>query len=171
METPDQQSTSDRFASEAAIIADRCLGSRAGFGAFRKLGDVFHHTVALITESGLFSPPWSEPARFFPDPEFWHFYGRRIPGARSRFFKDLLSAPKVYDPECLWALFWSLVKAEHEFLFRYLPFWSHEERLTGHLVSANHGASVGIRRLVANIGDERPIRAQVLVRGHGDKPP
>lgn len=35
----------------------------------------------------------------------------------------------------MWALFWALAKAEHEFLYRFVPFWSHEERLTGHFLS------------------------------------
>jgi hypothetical protein len=127
--------SSPQFASDAVSIADRCLGSRGGVGAFRKLKDVLRRTVELITESGLFSAPFSESAGLIHDPEFWHFYGRHSPGARSRFFKDVLTTPRVYDPQCIWALFWSMAKAEHEFLFRYLPFWSNEERLTGHLIS------------------------------------
>ena len=48
--------------------------------------------------------------------------------SHAQFTRELQSAPS-------WALFWSLAKAEHAFLEKYIPFWSHEERLTGHLVS------------------------------------
>jgi hypothetical protein len=68
------------------------------------------------------------------DPEFWHFSSRRLRPDFRLFVRSLIN-PQAYDPQAIWALFWALAKAEHEFLYRYIPFWSHEERLTGHLVS------------------------------------
>ncbi|MCC6739553.1 MAG: hypothetical protein IT452_10960 [Planctomycetia bacterium] len=47
----------------------------------------------------------------------------------------MLSQPSAFDPNPLWALFWAAVEAEGKFHELYVPYWSHEERLTGHLVS------------------------------------
>lgn len=116
-------------------IVERPLGSRAGFGALRKSDSILSRTVELIVESSFFSPPRTGAWPIGADPEYWHFHLRHFPGNHVAFFRDVLSTPRSYDPPCIWALFWALAKAEHEFLFRFLPFWSNEERLTGHLIS------------------------------------
>lgn len=123
----------DDFLVIAEGIAER-PSSRTGFGAFRKSGDLFRNTLSLILESGIFTPPRSE-ASPWSDPDYWYHFIYRFPGRYIRFFKDILSKPSSFDPVCMWALFWALAKAEHEFLYRFVPFWSHEERLTGHLIS------------------------------------
>ena len=69
------------------------------------------------------------------DADFLHFYLKRSHPDHRSFFDQILASPSSYEPSSLWALFWALAQAEHEFLSRYVPFWSHEERLTGHLVS------------------------------------
>jgi hypothetical protein len=130
-----KKSSLDDLRAIAAAIAERPTASRAGFGAFRKSDDLFRNTVRLILESGLFAPPQLGGAPFWPDPDYWYHFLRRFPASQVRFFKEVLSQPSSYDPTCMWALFWALAKAEHEFLYRFVPFWSHEEGLTGHLLS------------------------------------
>jgi len=68
------------------------------------------------------------------DPDYIHFAMRHGHYNHAHFIRSLAS-PELYHPQCIWAIFWALAKAEHEFAGRYLPFWSHEERLTGHFVS------------------------------------
>lgn len=123
------------YAKIGREIADGLVGGRSGFGAFRHRDSVFWHTIELISESVFFTPSLLDPNRHWIDSEIWPFHPRLIPGSRSRFFKDVLSTPTAFDPNCIWSLFWALSKAEHDFVQRYLPFWSHEERLTGHLLS------------------------------------
>ena len=125
----------DDFLAIADAIAQRPSTSRTGFGAFRKYDDLFANTMRIILESGHFVPPRSEGLPLWLDPEYFYHFKRRYRHSHVRFFKDALSDPSRFDPPCLWALFWALAKAEHEFLYRFIPFWSHEERLTGHLVS------------------------------------
>lgn len=77
------------------------------------------------------------------DPDFFEFMMRRIgpfprrwpTGNVREFFEQLLGTPASFDPRPFWSLFWALAKAEHQFLMKHVPFWSNEERLTGHLVS------------------------------------
>ncbi len=130
------------YAGLAAEIADPQLRSRVGFGAFHHFDEVFRETIRLVLESATFMPPTDSaatPWMFAPwmdDPEFWHLFGRRFHWRPQRsLIRRLLYQPRNYDPAALWALFWALAKAEYQFLVRYLPFWSHEERLTGHLVA------------------------------------
>ncbi|MBL8745367.1 MAG: hypothetical protein JNK58_03315 [Phycisphaerae bacterium] len=124
-----------RYAAAIARVLDPTLASRSGFGAFRHYEDLFRATAQLVWESGLLrSPlPWvgSPHSRFFE--EWWYMLRR---GASTRFlFRDILADPGAYEPRALWALFWALAQAEHDFLRLFAPFWSHEERLTGHLLS------------------------------------
>ena len=69
------------------------------------------------------------------DREMRHFFGRNMRSNPRVFIEELLATPTSYNPKGVWALFWALAKAEHNFLHKYVPYWSHEERLTGHLVS------------------------------------
>jgi len=105
-----------------------CQG-RAGFGALRRLEQLLQKSVQLVVESGIFAHPKNE------HPWPWIAFRRGMPAHHRFFFEKVLGSPLSYDPSAFWALFWALAKAEHLFLFRYTPFWSHEERLTGHLVS------------------------------------
>jgi hypothetical protein len=118
-----------RIASE---IAEASLRSRWGFGAFRKFDGVFRDSIDIVLQSSYFAPrpldgPWPILAY---DESLWKY---RMPPRT--FIGNVLTSPASYNPAPVWALFWALAKAEHEFLQRYVPYWSHEERLTGHLVS------------------------------------
>lgn len=121
--------------------ASKSLQGRNGFGALREYTNILDNSCRLVLSSGFFSHrtatpgfPWG-----FPDPECWDFFrhfGHYKGSPGHRFFVEvMLSSPANYSPRPIWALFWSLAKAEHIFLEKYIPFWSHEERLTGHLVS------------------------------------
>lgn len=126
------------YLSLASEIAAAPLRARSGFGALRHYDEILRESMRLVIESGFFIHP--EPSHWpfleVPNPDFWHFFFHRRPRGSHRFlFDKLLSSPERYNPTCVWALFWALARAEHEFLDRYVPFWSHEERLTGHLVS------------------------------------
>ncbi len=129
----------DKFVNHALRITDDSIGTRSGFGALRNFNSISDNSIRLAIDSGFFSPPrenGNEPWIGSFDPEFWHFFGRRYPRQQFRHFLNrVLTSPSYFHPRCIWALFWALAKAEHEFLFRYVPFWSHEERLTGHFVS------------------------------------
>ncbi len=121
-----------RIASE---IAEGPLRSRCGFGALRKFDGVLHDSIEIVLQSSYFSPrpldgPWP-----ILDPEFWYFFRWGHSMTPRTFIGKVLTSPISYSPTPVWALFWALAKAEHEFLQRYVPYWSHEERLTGHLVS------------------------------------
>jgi hypothetical protein len=120
----------------ATNVVEGVSRGRAGFGAFRQFSDISRDTIRLIMNSGFFAnsekpgfPAW------LVDGEFLHFFLKRARPDHRYFVDQVLASPAAYDPACMWALFWALARAEHEFLFRYVPFWSHEERLTGHLVS------------------------------------
>jgi hypothetical protein len=126
------------YVTLASEVAGAPLRGRSGFGALRHYEEILRESVRLVVESGFFVAPESSEWPFLgvPDPEFWHFFFRRRPRRSHRFlFDKLLASPARYSPPCIWALFWALAKAQHEFLERYVPFWSHEERLTGHLVA------------------------------------
>lgn len=128
----------DSYVAVAAEIGDAPARSREGLGAFRHYERIFHESVDLVIGSSFFAPPK------YPDGLMWYldhpfagrFYRKPTP---SQFFVNLLGSPDVYVPRCIWAMFWALVQAEHQFLTRYLPYWSNEERLTGHLTSLVFG--------------------------------
>ena len=116
-------------------VLDSALPSRGGFGAFRHYEELFRDTARLVWESGLLRSPLAQVGSAHPfHPEEWWYILRR--GASGRFlFREILADPSAYEPRALWAVYWALAHAEHDFLYLYTPFWSHEERLTGHLVS------------------------------------
>ncbi|HAU37799.1 MAG TPA: hypothetical protein DCX07_08795 [Phycisphaerales bacterium] len=123
--------------ARAREIAEAPSRSRYGFGALRHYDDIFRHTLELVVESGVFArvgSPFGMPEWFFDGPFFHRRFGRGYPHP-SGFFVELLGSPGCFAPEPLWALFWAMAAAEHEFVTRFVPYWSHEERLTGHLVS------------------------------------
>ena len=140
---PESSDERGRDFAKYSTIADGFLATvnrkRVGFSALKSFGNVFDETMQLILDSAFYRPP-SQPSGAFPmffDPEMWHFFFRgpwRHPRPRW-FFQQALASPAHFDPSPIWAMFWALAKAEHEFAGRYVPFWSHEERLTGHLVS------------------------------------
>lgn len=136
-QNPEAAGRHEEYLRIASEIAQAPVRSRAGFGAFRHFEGVFWDSLRLVLDSSYFSPrqpngPWPIPVF---DPEFWHFFGRRHWITPRAFIESVLTSPASFSPNPLWALFWALAKAEHEFLHRYIPYWSHEERLTGHLVS------------------------------------
>lgn len=137
---PDATLKPDRWASYVAKARDVGEGpsrSRHGFGALRHYDDIFRQTIELVVQSGLVSRtgfPFGSPDWFFDGPFFHRRFGRGYPHP-SEFFVGLLGSPRCYQPEPLWALFWAMAAAEHQFLSRFVPYWSHEERLTGHFVS------------------------------------
>lgn len=121
----------------ASSIANRAIQSRDGFGSLRKHRTLFERSHGLITGSSLLAPsPVGANPYWAIDPEFLHFALRH--GNYNYNHAHLvraLTTPTAFEPACIWALFWAMVKSEHEFSRKYLPFWSHEERLTGHLIS------------------------------------
>lgn len=132
--TPENE-TNDSYAPLAAAIANPAMQSRVGFGTFRKHRQLFEQSHRLIARSSLLAPPDAAIHPMWPlDPEYLHFALRHGEYNHSHFFRYLTS-PRVFQPRCVWALFWALVKSEHQFARRFLPFWSHEERLTGHFIS------------------------------------
>ena len=119
----------------AASIADPAIQSRSGFGAFGKYTTLFERTHRLISRSSLLAPPNGGSHPYWPvDPDYFHYAIRKGHFNHAHFIRHLMT-PEVYYPHCIWALFWALVKAEHNFASKFLPFWSHEERLTGHFIS------------------------------------
>jgi hypothetical protein len=127
--------TNDSYALLAAAIANPAIQSRVGFGTFRKHRELFERSHRLIARSSLVAPPDNAVHGSWPlDPDYLHFVLRHGDYNHSHFFRYLTS-PLVFQPRCIWALFWALVKSEHQFANKFLPFWSHEERLTGHFVS------------------------------------
>ena len=119
----------------ANSIAGPSLRTRGGIGAYRKHRDILRDTVQLALESGNFAAP--TPASCLAvHPRLFHFYWEELGILPwDQFFADWLVSPTVFRPQCLWALYWGLAKAELAFATRYVPMWSHDERLTGHLVS------------------------------------
>jgi hypothetical protein len=121
------------YRSLATSIADVAIQSRTGFGAFSKYSTLFERTYRLIAKSSLLAPPNGAPY-WSIDPEYASFAIRHRHLNHAHFIR-YLTTPEVYYPQCFWAIFWALAKAEHTFAIHYLPFWSHEERLTGHFIS------------------------------------
>jgi len=127
----------DAYVSLARGIGEGPSRSRRGFGALRHFNNIFGQTIGIVVESGVFARtgmPMGSPEWFFDGPFFHRRFGRGYPHP-SEFFVGLLGTPLCYQPTPLWALFWAMAAAEHHFLTRYVPYWSHEERLTGHFVS------------------------------------
>lgn len=127
-----------KYVQLALSIGEQHTRSRGGFGAFRQFRDICRNSMGLVFESGFFANSNHQtPFHLLDDEFFLDFYmrkGRFRPNFK-HFFEQVLTNPSSYNPACLWSLFWAVAKAEHEFLLRYIPYWSHEERLTGHLVS------------------------------------
>lgn len=129
----------EKYIGLALDIGQQQTRSRAGFGAFRHYHSLSRNSIALALESGFFSDATRQLIPFYLLDEdllldFFMRKGRFKPNFRY-FFEQVVSNPASFDPRCLWALFWAVARAEHDFLTRYIPYWSHEERLTGHLVS------------------------------------
>ena len=140
-QTLDENSDSHKFNDYIQLaldIGEQHTRSRGGFGAFRQFRDICRNSMGLVFESGFFANNSHQmPFHLLDDEFFLDFYmrkGKFRPNFRY-FFEQVLTNPSSYNPVCLWSLFWAMAKAEHEFLLRYIPYWSHEERLTGHLVS------------------------------------
>ncbi len=137
----DENSESRKFDNYIQLALDICeqhTRSRGGFGAFQKFRDICLNSMGMVFESGFFANSNHQTPFQFLNDEFFHEFYMRKGKFRLNFryfFEQILSNPASYSPNCLWSLFWALAKAEHEFLLRYTPYWSHEERLTGHLVS------------------------------------
>ena len=136
-DAPEGPSAEDTHYEEYLDIASGFLSdtlhSRAGFAAFRHFEGIQRDTVRLIARSSFFSNRQQHEPFLFHDPDYYFHYMLRR--GSFPFFSHSLSSPASYDPPAVWALFWALARAEHEFLYQFVPFWSNEERLTGHLVS------------------------------------
>jgi hypothetical protein len=129
----------EKYIQLALDIGEQRTRSRSGFGAFRHFRSVCRSSIVLALESGFFSDAnrQSRPFTLIDEELFYDFFMRKGYGQPNfrYFFEHVLTNPLSFNPSCLWALFWAVAKAEHDFLIRYIPYWSHEERLTGHLVS------------------------------------
>jgi len=126
---------SEAYAKQALSIGDSAIQSRSGFGSFGKYHRLFERSHSLVTRSSLLASPNGSPHPLWAiDPDYVRFAIHHGHYNHAHFIRNLTS-PTIYHPSCIWALFWALAKGEHQFLRRYLPFWSHEERLTGHFVS------------------------------------
>ncbi len=141
-ETPSGPTPFEEYGKLASTLVESYVQARSGFGALRHYAGIRRDTARLVLESSFFVHPDASPGHPwpFPDPDLFHFMLRHwgdseFPQAFLRILQHTLNRPSSYHPHALWALFWALAKGEHAFLHRYTPFWSHEERLTGHLVS------------------------------------
>lgn len=125
------------YAKQAHGIVGGIMRGRSGFGALRNFDSVYRATARLILQSSFISLS----VESLPGPmvvwhrRFWHHVLDDLLVNHRFLFSEVLTKPSSFEPHAMWAMFWGLAKAEHEFLRRYIPFWSHEERLTGHLVS------------------------------------
>lgn len=116
-----------RYLDLARTVIGGACRCREGFGALEENGSAFHDTYRLIDRSALvagslehLSCPLGRGRNYFNPVGL---------------FESFLASPRNLVPSAVWALFWSLAQAEHEFLTEFIPYWSHEERLTGHLVA------------------------------------
>lgn len=137
MRREDSEVKQNQFADylkRATELVMAWTGSRSGFGAMLGGKGGFSPTAELICESSFFNPrlPRDVVAGMFDMGSNW--YRAQLVWQRL-LFDEILTTPESFRPFPIWSLFWSMAKAEHRFLNRFLPFWSHEERLTGHLVS------------------------------------
>lgn len=127
---PDSGSTpanDGRYIEIAKAAVGRASRTREGFGALPENHGAFGDTYHLIQRSSLITGDLHDHEHPFCD---CHRYRDPV-----GLFELFLADPKHFAPTPIWALFWSLAQAEHEFLTDFIPYWSHEERLTGHLVS------------------------------------
>ena len=109
---------------------------RVGIGSFNKYENLFQRTSALIANSTYFRPQTDANLGMLWEQNFRYMFGKGMGKPNpANFFRDLLSHPANYEPNCIAALFWSLTFAQQNFATTFLPFWSHEERLTGHFIS------------------------------------
>lgn len=125
------------FLPIANALARSSAKGRSGLGAFRKYDALCRDTARVVFESSIFEStaiPGITPALIDEDLLFHFLHRRRSPACRY-LLEQVLVRPGAFDPAGMWAVFWALIKAEHQFLLRYVPYWSNEERLTGHLVS------------------------------------
>jgi len=101
--------------------------SRFGWGAVLGQNQDYPN-IQLMESSSVFHPPLS----YFG---YSHcpFHGHRW--LLGMTYNEVLIHPDVFRPQAFWALFWALGKAEHRFVRRFIPSWSHEERLSGHFIS------------------------------------
>ncbi|MGB3495676.1 MAG: hypothetical protein WBA57_23305 [Elainellaceae cyanobacterium] len=129
---------------EAQQLAKNWIRTRSGFGSFKHYSSIFQETVSLILESSTIAPieslnlPFTRSSQktiiHSPRDDRKYFQEDFHIGYKA-LFELFLSKPSAFDPDLYWSLFWALAKAEHRFMLRYTPLWSHEERLTGHFVS------------------------------------
>lgn len=142
-EQPTQEEIFKEYQKQASDFAAGILSSRSGYGSYRHFDGIFHESFRLVMgssriRSNLYFEPPGIPYLYDLELAFHllRHYRRGWGTSSLRFFiENLLGSPASYEPPALWVLFWALAKAEHNFLYRYVPFWSNEERLTGHLVS------------------------------------
>lgn len=127
----------NEYAEQARKLVSGIMRGRSGLGALRNFDSIYRATARLILQSSFISLSGEN----LPGPlvawhrRFWHHVLDDLLVSHRFLFSEVLTRPYSYDPRAIWAMFWALAKAEHEFMRRYIPFWSHEERLTGHLVS------------------------------------
>ena len=118
----------DRLVNKVKPLVKSWTRDRSGFGSFQHHKKLLSHTALLVRQSGIFVSPKSlSTSRFLKQDLLRLFY--------RDFYENILTNPNTFQPRTIWALFWALSTAEHQFMFKFTPFWSHEERLTGHFVS------------------------------------
>lgn len=113
-----------------AIAADICepiWKSGSGFGCMESFPEIYGENRSLVFESEHFVRPTCEID--------YAIQRLSTKGNPQRFFETYLGRLTSYFPQSLWALFWALVEAEHRFVRWFVHWWSHEERLTGHLIA------------------------------------
>jgi hypothetical protein len=117
-------------------LAKSWTRSRSGFGYFRHNPILFLHTAKLIIESGITLLPEliSIPILIERQNIFSLTIHSKISINYRSLFENFLVKPETFNPHRIWALFWAISIAEHQFMLNYTPFWSHEERLTGQFV-------------------------------------
>lgn len=152
------------FRERGRKFSEECQRARQGYGAFRGMSGILSSTTHLVMDSALYANddfalagaggPWGGP-RFFRDyyhpKEFLHYIARELPLRTSLQLLESLASPSSFRPMPMWSVFWALATAENRFLFRYVPFWSHEERLTGHLLSSIDNALEASREDWSNL--------------------
>ncbi|MEH2027772.1 MAG: hypothetical protein V7K62_30170 [Nostoc sp.] len=121
----------DRLVNKVKPLVKSWTRNRSGFGSFQHYKKLLWHTALLVKKSGIFVSPKSLSTPIFLKPDLLRLF---ISNYRD-FYENILTNPNTFQPTTIWALFWALSTAEHQFMFRFTPFWSNEERLTGHFVS------------------------------------
>lgn len=122
----------------ASRIANARMRGRTGFGGLSRRRDVLANTLRLMLRSQFSRarpqfPPLGRRWHFHP--EEFHYFIAHEGGSPYSLFTELAANPGAFDPPPIWALFWAAVEASGKFHDIYVPYWSHEERLTGHLVT------------------------------------